>query len=166
MEASVCNQERGTKWRHFLHQPLPHSSVQTRQKYNKHHHDLKNQVCRYMNMYIKNNFWVTAPCQGCPEKRDIHQLVSGVLPCSARFLSRVCLSLLYNLLHSNATLVNVTNSDWRRDKLCCRLRSFSVFFYRLNLKCLIWLPIFKIFLCWFDISLINFYVRSWKKYRF
>ena len=44
--------------------------VRTWPKYNKHHHDLKNQLCRFIDMYIGKIFWPTAPCRGCPAPRS------------------------------------------------------------------------------------------------
>ena len=72
--------QKGGFWRHcacadnfkqngvFLRQHLPVVRVWTWPKYNKHHHDLKNQLCRFIDMYIGKIFWPTAPCRGCPEK--------------------------------------------------------------------------------------------------
>ena len=55
----------------FWHQHLPAVRIWTWPKYNKHHHDLKNQVCRLVDMYIGKIFWPTAPCRGCPEKENL-----------------------------------------------------------------------------------------------
>ena len=52
----------------FWRQHLPIVRVWTWPKYNKHHHDWKNQLCRFIDMYIGKIFWPTAPCRGCPEK--------------------------------------------------------------------------------------------------
>ena len=52
----------------FLRQHLPVVRVWTWPKYNKHHHDFKKQLCRFIDMYIGKIFWPTAPCRGCPEK--------------------------------------------------------------------------------------------------
>ena len=72
--------QNGGFWRHcacadnfkqngvFWRQHLPIVRVWTWPKYNKHHHDLKKQLCRYIDMYIGKIFWPTAPCRGCPEK--------------------------------------------------------------------------------------------------
>ena len=72
--------QNGGFWRHcacadnfkqngvFWRQHLPIIRVWTWPKYNKHHHDLKNQLCRFIDMYIGKIFWPTAPCRGCPEK--------------------------------------------------------------------------------------------------
>ena len=72
--------QNGVFWRHcacvdnfkqngvFWRQHLPAVRVWTWPKYNKHHHDLKNQLCRFIDMYIGKIFWPTAPCRGCPEK--------------------------------------------------------------------------------------------------
>ena len=72
--------QNGGFWRHcacvdnfkqngvFWRQHLPVVRVWTWPKYNKHHHDLKNQLCRFIDMYIGKIFWPTAPCRGCPEK--------------------------------------------------------------------------------------------------
>ena len=72
--------QNGGFWRHcacadnfkqngvFLRQHLPVVRVWTWPKYNKHHHDLKKQLCRFIDMYIGKIFWPTAPCRGCPEK--------------------------------------------------------------------------------------------------
>ena len=56
--------QNGVFWR----QHLPAVRVWTWPKYNKHHHDLKKQLCRFIDMYIGKIFWPTAPCRGCPEK--------------------------------------------------------------------------------------------------
>ena len=56
--------QNGVFWR----QHLRTVRVWTWPKYNKHHHDLKNHLCRFIDMYIGKIFWPTAPCQGCPEK--------------------------------------------------------------------------------------------------
>ena len=56
--------QNGVFWR----QHLPIVRVWTWPKYNKHHHDWKNQLCRFIDMYIGKIFWPTAPCRGCPEK--------------------------------------------------------------------------------------------------
>ena len=56
--------QNGVFWR----QHLPTVRVWTWPKYNKHHHDLKNQLCRFIDIYIVKIFWPTAPCRGCPEK--------------------------------------------------------------------------------------------------
>ena len=72
--------QNGSFWRHcacadnfkqngvFWRQHLPVVRLWTWSKYNKHHHDLKNQLCRFIDMYIGKIFWPTAPCRGCPEK--------------------------------------------------------------------------------------------------
>ena len=72
--------QNGGFWRHcacadnfkqngvFWRQHLPIVRVWTWPKYNKHHHDLKNQLCRFIDKYIGKIFWPTAPCRGCPEK--------------------------------------------------------------------------------------------------
>ena len=72
--------QNGICWRHcacvdnfkqngvFWRQHLPAVRVWTWSKYNKHHHDLKNQLCRFIDMYIGKIFWPTVPCRGCPEK--------------------------------------------------------------------------------------------------
>ena len=52
----------------FWCQHLQAIRVWTWPKYKKHHHDFKNQLCRFIDMYIRKIFWLTAPCQGCPEK--------------------------------------------------------------------------------------------------
>ena len=56
--------QNGVFWR----QHLPAVRVWTWPKYNKHHHDLKKQLCRFIDMYIGKIFWSTAPCRECPEK--------------------------------------------------------------------------------------------------
>ena len=56
--------QNGVFWR----QHLPAVRIWTWPKYNKHHHDLKNQLYRFIDMYIGKIFWPTAPCRGCPEK--------------------------------------------------------------------------------------------------
>ena len=53
----------------FWRQHLPIVHVWTWPKYNKHHHDWKKQLCRFIDMYIGKIFWPTAPCRGCPEKK-------------------------------------------------------------------------------------------------
>ena len=57
-------EQNGVFWR----QRLPTVCVWTWPKYNKHHHDLKKQICRFIDMYTGKIFWPTAPCRGCPEK--------------------------------------------------------------------------------------------------
>ena len=48
----------------------------------------KNQLCRFIDMYIEKIFWPTAPCRGCPEK-EIWVIVGS---CSVRFLNPLCLN--------------------------------------------------------------------------
>ena len=68
--------QNGVFWR----QHLLIVRVWTWPKYNKHHHDWKNQLCRFIDMYIGKIFWPTAPCRGCPEK-EIWGTGLGRAPC-------------------------------------------------------------------------------------
>ena len=86
--------ENGVFWR----QHLLAVRVWTWPKYNKHHHDLKNQLCRFIDMYTGKIFWPTAPCRGCPKK----EIWGQVRSCSVRFLTQTRLALL-----SSAQLFNV-----------------------------------------------------------
>ena len=87
-------------------------------KYNKHHHDLKNQLCCFIDMYIGKIFWPTAPCQGCPEKERINKLGTGQVQSwvvFGSFFDSTLLKSFHSLLNSNVTLLTSSNSDWRRD---------------------------------------------------
>ena len=55
------------------------------QNNNKHHHNLKYQLCRFIDMYIGKIFWPTAPCQACPLKRDNQQMGDRIGSFSVRF---------------------------------------------------------------------------------
>ena len=65
----------------------------------------KKQLCRFIHMYIGKIFWPTAPCRGCPKKRD---LGTGLGRVRFVFLTQTRLALL-----SSAQL-------------------FDIFFYRLG----------------------------------
>ena len=84
----------------FWSQHLPTVRVWTWPKYNKHHHDLKNQLYPFVDMYIGKIFWPTAPCRGCPEKEIWRQ---GYVVFGSFF-------------------------DSDETSFCCRLRSFSMSF--------------------------------------
>ena len=94
-------------------QLLPAVCILTWPKYNKHHHDLKNQQCCLIDLYIRKIFWPTAPCQGCPEKEIINRLVTGLL-CSVRFFVSILLKSFHSLLNENVTILTSSNNDWRR----------------------------------------------------
>ena len=95
-------------------QLLPGVRVQTWPKYNKHHHDLKNQLCRFIEMYIGKIFWPTAPCQACPQKKKSTNWGRSWVVFGS-FFDSTLLKSVHSLLNSNVTLLTSSNSDWRRD---------------------------------------------------
>ena len=75
--------QNGGFWRHcacannfkqngvFWRQHLPIVRVWTWPKYNKHHHDLKKQLCRFIDMYIRKFFLADGTMSRMPRKRDL-----------------------------------------------------------------------------------------------
>ena len=62
--------------------------VRTWPKYNKHHHDLKNQLCRLIDMYIRKIFGRRHHVEDAQKKRFGDRVGS----CSVRFLTPLCLN--------------------------------------------------------------------------
>ena len=78
--------QNGVFWR----QHLPAVRIWTWPKYNKHHHDLKNQLCRFIDMYIGKIFWQRHHVGNAQKKR----FGDRVRSCSVRFLTQTRLALL------------------------------------------------------------------------